>query len=153
MAKLRQAKIQSHFQFKGLVSSFLPIPQEDDDARVLFVTDSDGKTSKASSGEYNVALALRTLNLDFHFQVSIAGGRGRAFGLVLDFLVETVPMPTPLWVHGEYYHSGDRREKDLRQQDTVREYMQGAINEPAEIWFSQCDTEQKALLSIRRALR
>ena len=153
MAKLRQAKIQSHFQFGRLVSSFLPIPQDDDDTRALFVTDSSGKTSKASSGEYNVALALRTLKLEFQFQVSIAGGRGRAFGLVLDFFVMTVPMPTPVWVHGEYYHSGDRREKDLLQQDAVREYMQGAINEPIEIWFSECDTEEKALLSARRALR
>ena len=135
-----------------LVRPPVPPPQEDDSSRKVFVTDSYGRTSKASENELNVALALEKLKLLFEFQVSIAGGRGRAFGLVLDFLGKTVPRDTPLWVHGEYWHTGDRRAKDLRQQDTVREYMQGQVNPAVEIWGNQSKTEEIALLYVRQAL-
>ena len=135
-----------------LVSPPIPKPQEDDSSRELFVTDSYEKTSGASTNEYNVALALRTLKFTFKFQVSIAGGKGRAFGLVLDFLVDTVPRPTPLWVYGEYWHMGDKRKKDLMQQETVKEYMQGETNPAVEIWGNQSETEETALLYTRQAL-
>lgn len=152
MPKLQKSTLQDHFQFGKLVSPFLAAPQEDDGDRTHFVTDSSGKTSKASLNEYNVALALKKLGFDFQFQLSIAGGRGRLFGIVLDYLVMTVPEPTPLWVHGEHWHMGERRERDLKAQDTVREYMQGAINEPVEIWGDQSNTESLALTYVRKAI-
>ena len=135
-----------------LVRPPIPAPQEDDTSRTVFVTDSYGKTSKASTNEFNVAAALKTLKFSFRFQVSIAGGKGRAFGLVLDFLVETVPRPTPLWVHGEHWHTGEKRMKDLRQQDTVREYLQGEVNPAVEIWGTESKTEEDALLYTRMRL-
>jgi hypothetical protein len=147
--RLRKSQLQNHFMFKKLVSPFMTPPQEDDADRTVYVTDSNGKTSKASKNEYYVAKALLKLGLQFQFQVTIAGGRQQAFGIVLDFLVMTVPMPTPLWVHGEHWHSGARRAKDLRQQDKVREEMQGAVNEPKEIWGSESDTEERAFVAVR----
>ena len=153
MAKLRQATIQDHFQFGQLVSPFMSSPQDDDDTRAVYVTDSSGKTSKASSNEYNVAAALQELGFRFQFQLSLAGGRGRAFGVVLDFLVDTVPMPTPLWVHGEHWHTGADRAKDIRQQDAVRTALQGQINIPVEIWGSESNTPEMALVYTRKAFR
>ena len=135
-----------------LVRPLIPIPQEDDGSRTVFVTDSYGKISKASTYEFNVAYALEILKLLFGFQVSIAGGRGVAFGLVLDFLVETVPRPTPLWVHGDYWHMGDKRAKDLRQQHTVSEYLGGEVNPHVELWSDQTKTKEAALLYVRQAL-
>ncbi len=135
-----------------LVRPPIPPPQEDDLDRKLYVTDSYGKTNKASSYEFNVAYALEVLKLLFEFQVSIAGGKGRAFGLVLDFLVQTVPRPTPLWVHGDYWHMGNKRAKDLRQQQTVREYLGGEINPHIELWSDQTKTKEVALLYVRQAL-
>lgn len=149
---MQKSTLQNHFMFGKLVSPFLAPPQDDDEDRILFVTDSSGKTSKANKNEYNVSLALVKLGFEFQFQLSIGGGRGRLFGIVLDFLVMTVPEPTPMWVHGEYWHMGERRAKDLRQQDTVREYMQGAINEPVEIWGDQSNTEALALTYVRQAI-
>jgi hypothetical protein len=131
----------------------MPEPQEDDDVRTYYVTDSRGRKSKASSNEYWVAEALRELNLEFQFQLSIAGGRSLAFGIVLDFLVDTAPLPTPVWVHGEHWHTGERRAKDLRQQDIVKEYMQDSILEPVELWGSETDTKDEALAAVRRELR
>lgn len=150
--RLRQSTIQDHFQYRKFVSSFMSHPQEDDSNRTYYVTDSRNKTAKASLNEYNVAMALYRLNYVFEFQVSIAGGRSIAFGIVLDFLVETAPLPTPLWVHGEYWHTGTRRARDLRQQDIVKEYMQGSILEPVEIWGNESETIELAMSTLRRRL-
>ena len=152
MAKLRKATIQDHFQYRKLYSGYLAKPDEDRAGLKYYVTDRRGRTSKASSNEYYVSLALDTLGFEYAFQLSVAGGKTLAFGIVVDFLVETVPLPTPVWVHGEYWHTGAEREKDLRQQDIVREYMQGSILEPVEIWGHESETQEMALSSVRRKL-
>ena len=150
--RLRESTVQDHFQYGKLISGYLKPPQDDDDLRVYMVTDKRGRTTKASKNEYFVALALETIGLEFQFQLSVAGGRQLAFGIVLDFLVDTAPLPTPLWVHGEYWHMGAKRKKDLRQQDIVKEYMAGGILEPVEIWGLESDTASRALSAVRNKL-
>ena len=151
--RLRQATIQDHFQYRELISPYLAKPDEDDSSnRVHFVTDRRGRKSKATSNEYFVAQALDSIGLEYAFQLSIAGGKSLSFGIVLDFLVETVPLPTPLWVHGDYWHTGARRQKDLRQQDIVKQYLEGAILEPIEIWGHESNSLEMALAAIRRKL-
>jgi hypothetical protein len=76
-----------------------------------------------------------------------------AFGVVLDFLVKTVPLPTPLWVHGEHWHQGNQRAEDLKQQQLVAEYLGGFVNPPAEIWGSESSDKQQAIQAVRRVLR
>ena len=150
--KLRKSTIQDHFQYRKMYSGYLAKPDENRGALKYYVTDRRGRTSKAYSNEYYVSLALDALGLEYAFQLSIAGGKTLAFGIVVDFLVETVPLPTPVWVHGDYWHTGAERQKDLRQQDIVREYMEGSILEPVEIWGHESDTEEMALASVRRKL-
>lgn len=153
MPRLRQSEIQDHFQYQKLVSGYLAKPEAQDERyRVYRVTDKRGRTSKATSNEYYVAQALDTVGLEYAFQLSIAGGKTLAFGIVLDFLVDTVPLPTPLWVHGDYWHTGARRQKDLRQQDIVKQYMEGSILEPIEIWGHESDSIEMALAAVRRKL-
>ena len=150
--RLRQSTVQDHFQYRNLVSGYMHPPQDDDDTRVYQVTDKRGRTTKASSNEWYVAQALETVGLTFKFQLSVAGGRQLSFGIVLDFLVDTVPLPTPVWVHGEHWHTGSEREKDLRHQDIVREYMQGAVLPAKEIWGAESDSLNRALAAVRRKL-
>jgi hypothetical protein len=150
--RLRQSTIQDHFVYRKLRTGYMIAPQEDDSLRVFFVEDMRGRISKASKNEYNVAQALENLGYEFSFQLSIAGGRSLAFGIVLDFLVETAPLPTPVWVHGEYWHKGDKRKKDLEQQEVVKQYMAGGILEPVEIWGMESETVSLATQAIRRKL-
>ena len=58
-----------------------------------------------SINEANVAMALDLLELDYEYQYDF-GVRGVAGSQIIDFLVETLPRPTPLFVHGEYWHTG-----------------------------------------------
>lgn len=150
--RLRQSTIQDHFVYRKLRTMYFFTPQKDDNQRVYLVRDKRGKESQATLNEYNVALALEELGFTFIFQLSVAGGRSLAFGIVLDFLVDTAPLPTPLWVHGEYWHKGDQRKRDLEQQEVVKNYMQGSILEPIEIWGDESESKSAAVQALRRKL-
>lgn len=145
--KLRQSKIQGHFAFAKMRSMYMVPPQEDDEDRIYQV-----KGMKATLNEYNVAKALDTMDLDYEFQMT-TGTKGQSFVVILDFLVMTVPQPTPLWVHGEHWHMGERMAKDIRQQTIVDDFLGGAASDPVIIWGDQSNTYEAALLNVRKALR
>lgn len=141
-----KSTLQRHFYFAGLTNDYLVPWQEDDGDRVFVVQDK-----KATSNEYYVAKALDRAGFEYDFQLALAGGKV-AFGMVLDFLVHTVPLPTPIWVHGEHWHMGDRRAKDLRQMALVAEMMGTQVNTPVEIWGTESNTEEQAYQAVRRYL-
>lgn len=150
--RLRQSTVQDHFVYQKLRTLYFFEPQEDDNQRVYYVRDKRNRVFKASLNEYNVALALEELGFTFTFQLSVAGGRSLSFGIVLDFLVDTAPLPTPLWVHGEYWHRGAQRKKDLRAQEIVNQYMAGSVLEPVEIWGDESESKSQAVQALRRKL-
>ncbi len=64
--------------------------------------------------EWRVAVALWRYRWEFSYQEQLFGGRKNAGGIVVDFLVYTKPMGTPLFVDGEYWHgSAKGRERDV----------------------------------------
>jgi hypothetical protein len=148
MPSLRKAQLATYGT--GVIQPLFAnwFKQPDEDLRRYSI---QGK--RASSNEYWVGLALDELVLGYIFQLSIMGGRSVAFGMVLDFMVETVPIPTPLWVQGDYWHQGAQRQTDLRQQAVVEAYGAGQINQPVEIWGNESDTYEKALRAVRKYFR
>ena len=58
----------------------------------------------ATSYEYNVAYALDKLELPYMFQFIFLGGKAVRGGMVVDFLVLTDPLSTPVWVNGGFWH-------------------------------------------------
>ena len=151
MAKLRKSVLTNR-SFPGLQTVYNTPPKEDDAARIYYVTDMTGATKKATSNEKYIADALAKLNLTFQFQMSVGGGRGRAFGVVLDFLVMTRPQPTPVWVHGEYWHQGAKRASDIRAMEKVETFGQGNYRKGVEIWGNESDEPDKALHAVRRKI-
>jgi len=75
------------------------------------IPDIQGK-SPDSWNEYYVALALEKLELPYIYQFEIFGGHLRG-GVILDFLVLTHPLSTPIFVNGLYWHKGKRAAVDL----------------------------------------
>lgn len=69
--------------------------------------------SPDSVEEWRTAVALYTYKWDFRFQVPVGGGRSRKGGTIVDFLVETKPNLTALFVDGEYWHRGAQRDLDI----------------------------------------
>ena len=71
----------------------------------------------ASVEEFRVANSLTKLGWDYIYQASVMGGRNLRGGQVIDFLVETVPVQTALYVQGEYWHRSATEQKDKLMQD------------------------------------
>ena len=65
-----------------------------------------------SKYENNYAQALEKYKWEFEYQVSLFGGRNVAGGTVVDFIVYSVPLPTPVYVGAEYWHTGERAERE-----------------------------------------
>ena len=107
---------------------------------------------KASSYEYNFANALDYWRLDFLFQIDYWGGRSTLGGMVLDFLVYTVPLPTPVWVNGEYWHRLGRKQLDFLQQSLITVLFQGRVNPPLVLWGKDVGTFEDAKSTVRRKL-
>ena len=103
----------------------------------------------ASSYEVNFAAALDFFGLGYLFQVDYMGGRKLLGGLVLDFLVFTTPLNTPVWINGEYWHRGNT-DKDFLQQTALLQLFGGRIA-PAKIyWGKDVGTFDDARRTVRK---
>ncbi len=107
--------------------------------------------SDATNIEWFVSLALTKLHLDFKFQHPIGGGRGLRGGIVLDFLVFTNPLPTPLDLRGDYWHQPQQRvEDDLF---LALAMSQGQFAEPVIIYGGELQSIEQAYSTVKRELR
>lgn len=106
----------------------------------------------ASSYEYNVSRALDTLGLDYWFQFSYLGGHALPGGIVIDFLVFTKPLYTPLNVNGDYWHSGARTAIDELQQAIINVALAGEARPIVYLWGKDTATYEAALSSVRRKI-
>lgn len=107
-----------------------------------------------SKDEARVAVALGMLGYGFRYQVSIKGGNQRKGGFVLDFLVFTSPLPTPMPVQSEYWHLvGQRRaEIDKIQMAYMRKRFRGIWAEPKPIWDHQTRTVAQTYSTLRKMI-
>jgi len=67
-----------------------------------------------SSYEWRVAISLTKYGWEFDYQASFFQGRRVRGGLVVDFLVHTIPLRTALFVDGEYWHPNRERDRLAR---------------------------------------
>lgn len=105
---------------------------------------------KASKNEYNLALAFDAVNIPYRFQEAFQGGHRLRGGFVVDFIVDTPPLPIPVWVHGEYWHGNERALKDQYQYALIFYLMRGELRKPEIVWGRECETYELALATVRR---
>lgn len=101
--------------------------------------------------EWRVGYCLQyLLKVPFEFQKAVAGGRRLRGGQVVDFWVFTKPLPTPIYVQGDYWHKGIKAvEDDIKIQSLLRIYA-GQINMPVLLWEHQLETLDETLAVLRR---
>ncbi len=107
--------------------------------------------SDATDIEWRVAVALEKLHLFFIFQYALEGGRTRRGGIVLDFLVLTDPLRTPLDVRGEYYHQPQQRTED--DLGLALAMSRGNYAEPVVIYGGELQSIEQAYSTVKRELR
>jgi hypothetical protein len=103
-----------------------------------------------SKEEYWVSRSLLKYGWNFGYQVAFFGGWQTSGGFVVDFIVETVPLPTPLWVNGEYWHSGAQAERDRLNQLLLQSRVKGYL-EAKTVWgedLTDQDETDKTILRL-----
>lgn len=104
-----------------------------------------------SINEANVAMALDRLEFGYEYQYDF-GIQGVAGSQVIDFLVETLPRPTPLFVHGEYWHTGSYAINETMKMEQIKSTMRGTWADPVVIWGEQCETVDDAFVNLQTLL-
>lgn len=104
-----------------------------------------------SKEEFYFALALERLELKFIFQFEIFDGRERRGGQVVDFLVYTAPLPTPVYINGEYWHRD--RDKDEYKIARAKMYFKGNAQDPVVIWAKDLQDIDMAYATAKRELK
>jgi hypothetical protein len=102
-----------------------------------------------SKEEWRVANALWRLQIPFQYQVDFMGGSNVRGGQVIDFLVGTVPLPTPLYVQGSYFHPQKTRAQEVYNQQKVRRFTRGSYAMPREVWDYELTNMNQAYQTIK----
>ena len=107
----------------------------------------------ASTYEYNFAVALEMAGFDYLFQIDYFGGRRIAGGFILDFLVFTEPLPTPVWVNGDYWHKGTRQSTlDFLQRNLLRINFASQMAPAVVLWGAETETLAAARIAVKKYL-
>lgn len=104
-----------------------------------------------SINEVNVAQALDELDFDyvFQYQIGLPGVRGSQ---VIDFLVYTVPKPTPVFVQGRYWHGTRQQAEDQLKFAEIQSQTHGNWFDPVIIWDDESETVDDAKSVLRKEL-
>jgi len=109
----------------------------------------------ATDIEWRVYRALRKEGVtddDIGFQVDYFGGRQFSGGLVIDFVVQTVPLPTLIYVNGNFFHEGAaQQDEDLFEQSLVESRMNGQVR-VITLWGNDLQTQDHADAAVRALL-
>lgn len=107
-----------------------------------------------SKEEYWVALALYRLHLDFVFQYQLFGGRKYKGGQVIDFWVYTVPLPTPIFVQGWYFHyaTAEKAAQSRLNLMYLEARLRGKAMKPVELLDIDMPTPEDAYILAKRKL-
>lgn len=84
--------------------------------------------------EYRIAIALQRMKIPFTFQYAIDGGSQVRGGQIIDFVVYTAPLPTPIAYNGKYWHSGKKSFEDEIKKARIKRAFSGQINDLVVIW-------------------
>ena len=90
--------------------------------------------------EFFVARALWKLGHSFRYQVPMLQMPGVRGGQVIDFVVDTPPLPTPILYHGDFWHYGTMAAEDYYNLVTLTHALRGFMTTPVVIWGKDVST-------------
>ena len=105
-----------------------------------------------SKEEYWFARALDYLQINYIFQYSIGMKRVRGWQII-DFLVYTAPLPTPVFIHGEYWHGGVKRAESEYKRKMVDKMLAGHANPTVIIWTAELPNPESAIIAAKTYLK
>lgn len=103
-----------------------------------------------STWEARTAVALWVNGWTFTYQVWLLGGRILKGGQVIDFLVHTMPNSTPLYVYGDYWHGGPKKDADALDRALIFGIMGGSLRQPEVLTGEQLVDLDTAIAAVFR---
>ena len=103
-----------------------------------------------SRWEWYTAVALVRYGWTFGYQISFFGGTRIAGGQRLDFMVYTLPLPTPLYVYGPHWHERKRMDRDNLQRQMLYNRLRGSIRRPVVFDEKHVSSQEVAFQSVFR---
>ena len=101
-----------------------------------------------SYNEWYVSLGLDRLKLEYHYQEPFGLQLSRG-SQIIDFLVMQAPKPTPLFVHGDYWHRGRMGEDEDLKVAEINRRMRGIWNDAIVIWEHECEDPEMAYQTLQ----
>lgn len=102
--------------------------------------------------EWRFILALEHYKFQYEYQVPIAGGRTRRGGQVLDFMVYTEPLYTPISIVGEYWHGGQNALDDELREYSLQSIYRGKVKQLLKVKDYEIPDVDSAMKIVRREL-
>ena len=103
-----------------------------------------------SKEEWRSILALDYLKLGYQFHYAMFGGRNRTGGAEIDILAETVPLKTPIFINGAYWHKKDDFKQNLQ---VSRINKLGYFRRAIIVWDYEIPTLTQAIQVYKERLR
>jgi hypothetical protein len=102
--------------------------------------------------EWRFALALMYYKLEFMYQLDINGGRTRRGGQVLDFMVLTRPLYTPVHIVGLYWHDQSNKLDDELRRYSLMDQYRGQIREPVYVYDTDIPNLDAAYQIVKKEM-
>lgn len=124
------------FQIKKTQTTRITLPKLPKAARVMERPEDETPELRPIKGiwpdsknELYLAMALDRMGLGYDFQVPIPGVPSGAKGAYrIDFIVYTMPTPTPIEVEGEYWHgTGTRKTESEYRREKINHIYKGQM--------------------------
>jgi len=103
-----------------------------------------------SKEEWRSIMALDYLKVGYQFHYTMFGGRSRLGGAEIDILAETVPMKTPIFINGAYWHKKDDFKQNLQ---ISRINKLGYFKRAIIVWDYEIPTLTQAIQVYKERLR
>lgn len=105
-----------------------------------------------SRDELVVSIALDRMQMEYDYQVYTPGIVGVQGTYSIDFLVFTLPMPTPLEVKGKHWHEGLLGIDDELREAEINEQYSRRWKEIVSIDTANTQTVEQATIELKRLL-
>jgi hypothetical protein len=102
-----------------------------------------------SKEEARAALALEYWGIDFIFHYQFNGGTQVRGGQVIDLIAKTVPLWTPIYINGEYWHGSTKKYEDTIKQREFTRATRGSFLPPKIIWDYELTSIEHARATIK----
>jgi len=137
MKRNRTAKVEVHRPAKDYLDKAVP--------EVL--TQIQGR-DPGSPQEWRYAKGLDYLKIRYYYQYEVLQPSGIRGSQILDFLLKTAPLPTPVYIQS-YWHTGEREQESKFKIAALMAEYRGTFAEPIEVDGKQLNCVQDAIDMIQ----